>query len=648
MMNDDLLPANGIDASTGDYLLALSESDLARAACGEPLDEDTLSDLSFRAGGAGGPHYGVVEGVDVRALEESGWGVIFPASVPGSPEAAEDDAIYEALSPLLALRRSVATQRDERLYREYRGPNGYRRGESKLDFLSRLGAGPGPVNPVVAPYYLLLVGDPERIPYRVQSQIGVQYAVGRLHFDHPDDYAAYARSVVQAETQGARRPRRALFFGVANEGDRATLSSASQLVAPLADTLAADPRFAGWTVDRLMKEQATRSALRDVLNGPDAPALLFTASHGMGFRKEDPLQRDYQGALLCQDWPGPGSRERRQVARDWYLAGEDIDDNADLSGTMAFLFACYGAGTPKLDEFSKAAFKERLPIAPEAFVASLPKALLSRPKGGALAVIGHVERAWGASFQWPEIGRRGGASAQRGAFESTLRGLMTQLPVGAAMEYFDQRYAELASDLSVQIEDRDAGLTVNDYALASLWTASNDARDYAVLGDPAVRLPLDGPISPVPDPRQILEIRTPSPAPAEPSRALPAEPAGAFAAESSQDAAAGALPASLPEALADALARARERGFTLEISTWSAADLSVVRFDGERPTGATLRALTRMSLDGQTTVVLPESGGTLDASAWETHLQAMQEAWKARVALIEVLSSQEPDTRREG
>lgn len=413
-------------------------------------------------------HLGVREGIDVHDLSQAGWGIIVHRD--------EDPGVLEALAPLLSHRREQAGARF-RIFdgdRAYRGPDR----DSKAKFLVRNGASAaGPASPETVPYYLLVVGSPQRIPFEFQQHLDVQYAVGRLHSDRLEEYTRYAKSVVQAESHPPARPRRFTMVDVANPDDRATSLSSRLLVDPL-HRLFSDTE-PDWEVLRMNSGNAEKQSLLRLL-GKDTPALLLTASHGMEFQSNSPLQLSGQGAILCQDWPGP--RHLGPIPSEHYLAGTDIADDASLLGLVAFLFACYSAGTPEWDMFGREQTQTRR--APSSFVAALPKRLLSHPAGGALAVIGHIDRAWGYSFAWGSGAQR----AQSAAIESTLRRLLRGHRVGYAVDFLNERYAELATMLSDTLEDMRNMRQADPRLLAELWTATQDARGYCVIGDPAVRV----------------------------------------------------------------------------------------------------------------------------------------------------------------
>jgi len=457
---------NGINATTGEPLLPdATPLQIAALAGGETLPAAEIEELRRWRSSREQDHLDTRFEVDPCNLAEAGWGVIFPAG--------REHELREALAPLLSLRKAQASLLSEGRYRELV----YHRGESKARFLAGHQVGPGPADPDVLPYYLLIAGSPAEISFRFQYQLDVPYAVGRLSFDGLEDYARYAESVVAAERGRVATARRVSFFGVSNPGDRATASSLRNLICPLAARVATDRP--SWPVETVLAEKATKAALRERLGGASTPALLFTASHGLGFAVDDPRHLPHQGALLCQDWPGPNG-SRGPIEQDCYVAGDDVEDGASPAGLIAFFFACYGAGTPVHDSFELGGNPKRL--AAESFVSRLPQRLLAHPRGGALAVIGHVDRAWSFSFDWP------GAGAQLKVFESALGRLLEGYPVGAATEYFNQRYAELFTDLSEQREEMRWGATPDFLSLSDLWTAANDARSYAVIGDPAVRL----------------------------------------------------------------------------------------------------------------------------------------------------------------
>lgn len=471
-MADLQLHANGINGANGHYLTpAMSPFEIAHVALGEGEDP-ALADLRLKRTLSEG-HLGVRRGVDANSLSDAGWGVIFPHDA--------DPEIREALAPLLNLRRSQATARNARRYCEYTGSNGYRPDLSKAEFLASNNMGPGLADPDRVPYYLLLVGDPAQIPYEFQYQLDVQYAIGRIAFATPEEYARYAASVVAAESGQVVRPRQVALFGTSNPDDEATRLSAEHLVSPLAAALT--KRYEqNWDVRTIVGTDAVKPQLAALVNGTDSPALLFTASHGVGFPTGDDRRSRHQGALLCQEWPGPKA-QTATLPDTYYYSGDDARAGGSPAGLVSFHFACYGAGTPEFDEFSRRIDVPLRAIAPRPMIAPLAQQLLSHARGGALAFVGHVERAWTYSFVWP-----GTEKAQLAVFEDALSSLLDGCTVGYAMEAFNERYAELASDLTSELDLIRKGRKRDDEKLARIWTAHNDSRNYVIVGDPAVRL----------------------------------------------------------------------------------------------------------------------------------------------------------------
>ncbi|MGH9151598.1 MAG: C25 family cysteine peptidase [Acidimicrobiales bacterium] len=461
---DERIVGNGINPDTGEHVAAVSLEELGAVLREAPHDERRERYLEMRSDRS--PTYGLPFDVDPLDVASAGWCAVFSTDEP--------EGVRRALAPLLERRQSqVRADRFKVL--------DHRPGEDFLSWLARNGAHPGSPEPTRVPYYVLLVGPPTRIAFELQYLLDGEYSVGRLCFDDADDYRRYAESVVAHEEAPPTAPPHVAFFATNHLGDRATNMSASLLVEPLARGYDGRPGIAeryGATAASWIGDAARREALLEVLaeGGGGRPSVLFTATHGLGgLPPGDPRQRAEHGALLCQDWPGGPVEVGRQT-----VTAADVQ-GAHVHGMVAFFFACYGAGTPEVDEFPRVAGGTRPRIADEPFVAALPRALLAHPNGSALAAIGHVERAWGYS-----IAGRAGVGLQ--PFENALGQIVVGRPVGAALGDFNDKYAALSTNLASLLREMDYGLSVPPSRLAALWTERNDAQNFVLLGDPAVRL----------------------------------------------------------------------------------------------------------------------------------------------------------------
>ncbi len=267
--------------------------------------------------------------------------------------------------------------------------------------------------------------------------------------------------------------------------------------------------------------------------------------------------------------------------------------------------------------------------------------------------------------------------------------------VGSAIDDLNLRYAEIATMLSGEIEE--AEYTQPDlYKLARLWTANNDARGYALLGDPAVRLPVaplgtqaaaerpviaavtsrSGSLPPPPlgetlpaAPAAVpasVPAAVPSPDSASPPAVPAAEPATepATAAAPAQPVAAG-TPGAAPaygvgedyflgadtlkqvrdsltdtmQQLAARLAAFVDNATSLNVATYISDEIESISynagtkdFNGE----AHQRALTHVSLDGDIKIVIPTEAGELDQALWEIHARMVDQAMSNRTVLIKV------------
>jgi hypothetical protein len=487
-MNGQKLYLNGINGATGQYLTPpVDFADAAARARGTPVPDPDAAALVHRSSAKSktGAFEALPIGIEPQNLAKAGWAVVFPDSTPAP--------VRDALQPLVKHRATKVPQ-DRCLVLDYHAGEGFRA------WLNRHGADIGKISPSKIPYYVLLVGGPGDIPFEFQYLLDVEYAVGRLAFDRPEEYRQYAESVAAYETAAAPpTAREVAFWATRHRGDFPTQLSADSLVGPLYDGVAGDPdegepvaRMFGFESRLFKGPDATKANLAQLLHAPGAaarPSLLFTASHGLGWPRDDERQAAAQGALLCQDWSGLGS-----MLPAHYLAAADVADDARVHGLVAFLFACYGAGTPRLNDFlfgpnqPPADSDERL-LADRAFMAALPRRLLSHPQGGALAVIGHIERAWAHSIQplddqfnpLPTVG------PQLTMFRNCVGRILSGDPVGHATKDISEKFANVAVLLLTLIGPT-GGTAATDEKLVNTWIERSDLQNYVLLGDPAVRL----------------------------------------------------------------------------------------------------------------------------------------------------------------
>lgn len=432
---------------------------------------------------------------DANDLARQGWAVVAPAGPDGDR--------------LVALVRDLAAHRAEEqgaATLELRVPPGLS-AEAADAWIRNVYPARYGEEEARRPRYLLILGDLDGVSLDTQQALARDGLVGRLACAADDGYAAYAAKVRAWERAPSRHDRaRALFYTV-HDGTRATAAGHTKLVQPCHDRCARTAR------DKARAFPASAVELHGAPSpDPDEllalaaarhPSVLLSMSHGMGPPRRRPWSpaeaRAHQGSM--------------SFGAEGALAAPDVAARPFLPGGLWIYFACFGAGTPRtsayhhwLDMLARHGMDGLGPVSATlrgldqgggGFVSGLAKAALANPDGP-LAVLGHIDLAWSYSYEELRVAgdRRVTGSNRSLNFFNVMGKLVAGERAGAASLALRLQQAAVSAALTAHYDRcKRAGAVEGEtpaeaLALGNLWMLHQDLLGYALLGDPAVRLPL--------------------------------------------------------------------------------------------------------------------------------------------------------------
>ena len=243
-----------------------------------------------------------------------------------------------------------------------------------------------------------MLGGPEQVSFELQQALGFGFNVGRLGFSAEANYEAYVEKLLRAEREPAG-PVRATYFTV-RDGTAATELGHRMLMQPCIDDAEAQRaagRFPASELAAIEEHDPVRAADRLLAAAAAVgPGVLFSCSHGVGAPRDGwrspALRRALQGAPCL----GGGQ----------HLEAELLARAPFVPGGVWLMFACFGAGTPRLSAYQHwlrrlqehgehaddlAPVVASLPGEGEPpFLAKVAQAALANP-AGPVAIISHLD-----------------------------------------------------------------------------------------------------------------------------------------------------------------------------------------------------------------------------------------------------------------
>jgi hypothetical protein len=412
--------------------------------------------------------------VDLQRWDDPavGWGLILPdrTSLTTSRLATADDA-PEPIRTLVRQRGNAPVYR-------------YQRGDTAFSLLRdyRTNA-PVPVNGAprgtgegALPYYLLIYGTPDEIPWRLQYVLNANRCVGRLDLDG-DALANYVRGLLAPAPSARRDPASVVWavdHGTGPDGEEdITVLLRHSIAEKVSERLFQDPDLGRVTTycDGLRKAGRTQDLIAALCDR--RPAMVVSTSHGL----TGPIARpDEMSAQLGF----PVDQDRSPVRPEQLLEAWKPD------GAIWYAHACCSAGvdaTTLFDKlFAKGSEADRILTALTKLgsrTAPLPRALLGAADP-LRAFIGHVEPTF--DFTLSHV-----------LTQQPLTGLLVDAlypricrgePVGYAFRDWYGRIAGLYNEYISAAQSFDKGGNTADLLLAA-QLAARDIQSTVILGDPA-------------------------------------------------------------------------------------------------------------------------------------------------------------------
>jgi hypothetical protein len=322
------------------------------------------------------------------------------------------------------------------------------------------------------PYYLLLLGAPDRLPWMLQFRLNLTCCTGRLDLDD-DGLGNYVEAALSSWSGSGARAASPLLWTVQHEPGDITWLMRQSVGERVFQKWHDDPQIAD-AARALRDDDATCARLRSAL-GEVCPAVVVTTSHGMTGPLYDVAQmRSTLGRLVD--------------------VGEELLDPAALldgwnpDGVVWYALACCSAGGSGQNQFngllapqSRAATVVEAVASLGPTTAELPRSLLGAPRP-ARAFIGHVEPTFDWTLRRADTGLVTTNTLVEAFYDELFQ--VPPPPVGFALRNYFGQASALRALWAGGVQDARRESARSASLLAAL--AGIDRQCTVLLGDPAV------------------------------------------------------------------------------------------------------------------------------------------------------------------